>query len=179
MVDLVECHATSTIQGDIEEVRALKSFYSNGRRVMLSSFKSQIGHCLGTSGINNLVRGIMAMQNGVYPPTLNYHTPDPEIDLERWGFHVPPQPDAWPRPGNRRRRLQVNAFGFGGANFVVHVEECLNGAGVVLVPDSPPPPRRAGSQCRAGPIGAAGGGVVPPDSACRPSPSAGGGGRRR
>jgi hypothetical protein len=43
-VDLVECHATATVQGDLEEIRALKSFYSNGRRVMLSSFKSQIGH---------------------------------------------------------------------------------------------------------------------------------------
>jgi acyl transferase domain-containing protein/NAD(P)-dependent dehydrogenase (short-subunit alcohol dehydrogenase family)/acyl carrier protein len=133
-VDLVECHATATVQGDLEEVRALKSFYSNGRRVMLSSFKSQIGHCTGASGINNLVRGVMAMQSGVFPPTLNYSSPDPEIDLERYGFHVLSQPDEWPRPAHRPRRLQVNAFGFGGANFVVQVEEPLNGAGVVLVP---------------------------------------------
>jgi malonyl CoA-acyl carrier protein transacylase len=137
MVDLVECHATATVQGDLEEVRALKSFYSNGRGVMLSSFKSQIGHCLGASGINNLVRGVMALQNGVFPPTLNYHSPDSEIDMERWGFHVIPQPEAWPRPANQPRRLQINAFGFGGANFVVHVEECLNGTGVVLVSDPP------------------------------------------
>ncbi|MCX5891222.1 MAG: beta-ketoacyl synthase N-terminal-like domain-containing protein, partial [Deltaproteobacteria bacterium] len=133
-VDLVECHATSTLQGDLEEVKALKSFYSNGRRVMLSSFKSQIGHCLGTSGMNSLIRGVMAMQTGLFPPTLNYRSPDPEIDLEHCGFQVLPQPDAWPRPANRRRRLQVDAFGFGGANFVVHLEECLNGTGVVLVP---------------------------------------------
>ncbi len=139
MVDLVECHATSTVQGDLEEVRALKSFYSNGRRVMLSSFKSQIGHCLGASGINSLVRGVMALQTGVFPPTLNYRTPDSEIDMERWGFQVIPQPEAWPKPANRPRRLQINAFGFGGANFVVHVEECLNDTGVVLVPD----PQRA------------------------------------
>ena len=139
MVDLVECHATSTVQGDLEEVRALKSFYSNGRRVMLSSFKSQIGHCLGASGINNLVRGVMALQAGVFPPTLNYRTPDSEIDMERWGFHVIPQPEAWPKPPNQPRRLQINAFGFGGANFVVHVEQCLNGTGVVLVSDPPRP----------------------------------------
>ena len=56
--------------------------------MMLSSFKSQIGHCLGASGINNLVRGVMAMQSGVFPPTLNYRTPDSEIDMERCGFHV-------------------------------------------------------------------------------------------
>jgi acyl transferase domain-containing protein/NAD(P)H-dependent flavin oxidoreductase YrpB (nitropropane dioxygenase family)/NAD(P)-dependent dehydrogenase (short-subunit alcohol dehydrogenase family)/acyl carrier protein len=137
MVDLVECHATSTIQGDLEEVRALKSFYANGRRIMLSSFKSQIGHCLGASGMNSLVRGVMALQTGVFPPTLNYHIPDSEIDMERWGFYVTPQPEAWPKPANHPRRLQINAFGFGGANFVVHVEECLNGTGVVLVSDAP------------------------------------------
>ena len=57
---------------------------------MLSSFKSQIGHCLGASGINNLVRGVMAMQNGIFPPTLNYHTPDSEIDMERCGLPCNP-----------------------------------------------------------------------------------------
>ena len=139
MVDLVECHATATVQGDLEEIRALKSFYANGRRVMLTSFKSQIGHCLGASGIISLGRGVMALQTGIYPPTLNYRTPDAEIDLERWGFHVNPQPEAWPRPANQPRRLQINAFGFGGANFVVHVEECLNGTGVVLVPGASRP----------------------------------------
>jgi acyl transferase domain-containing protein/NAD(P)H-dependent flavin oxidoreductase YrpB (nitropropane dioxygenase family)/NAD(P)-dependent dehydrogenase (short-subunit alcohol dehydrogenase family)/acyl carrier protein len=149
MVDLVECHATATIQGDLEEVKALKSFYSNGRGMMLSSFKSQIGHCLGASGINNLVRGVMALQTGVFPPTLNYHTPDSEIDMERWGFHVIPQPEAWPKPVDRPRRLQINAFGFGGANFVVHVEECLNGTGVVLVSDTPRP--QTGPQAPEGP----------------------------
>ncbi len=137
MVDLVECHATATVQGDLEEIRALKSFYDNGRQVRLSSFKSQIGHCLGASGINSLVRSVMALQDGVFPPTLNYHTPDAEINMESWGFHVPPQPEAWPKPGDRPRRLQINAFGFGGANFVVHVEESRNGTGVVLVSEPP------------------------------------------
>jgi len=140
MVDLVECHATATVQGDLEEIRALKSFYSNGRRVMLSSFKSQIGHCLGASGIISLGRGVMSLQSGIYPPTLNYRSPDADIDLERWGFQVTPQPEAWPKPAHQPRRLQINAFGFGGANFVVHLEECLNGTGVVLVPGASRPP---------------------------------------
>ena len=179
MVDLVECHATATVQGDLEEIRALKSFYSNGRRVMLSSFKSQIGHCLGASGINNLVRGVMALQNGIFPPTLNYRTPDAEIDMERWGFHVIPQPEAWARPANQPRRLQINAFGFGGANFVVHVEECLSGTGVVLVSDAPRPPAGPEVQEEPAPSGGDGGGVVPEDQDFGPSPSTGGGGRRR
>ncbi len=67
-VDMIECHATSTRQGDVEEVHALKSFYNGGKRTVLTSFKSQIGHTLGASGINSLIRGIMAMKAGVYRP---------------------------------------------------------------------------------------------------------------
>ncbi|MFC1884078.1 SDR family NAD(P)-dependent oxidoreductase [Thermodesulfobacteriota bacterium] len=131
-VDLVECHATSTKQGDVEEIKALKSFFPEGKKTVLTSFKSQIGHTLGASGINSLIRGIMAMQSGVFPPTINYKTPDPEIDLESWGFNVPTQPTDWKKPPDRPRRFMVNAFGFGGANYVVQLEECMNGTGVVL-----------------------------------------------
>ncbi len=135
-VDLVECHATSTVQGDIEEVKALKHFFPSDKRTMLSSFKSQIGHTLGAAGINSLGRGIMAMQAGIYPPTLNYRSPDPQIDLEGAGFHVPVQPEQWPQSPDRPRRIMVNAFGFGGANYVVQLEQCRNGLGAILV--SPP-----------------------------------------
>ena len=139
-VDLVECHATSTIQGDVQEIKALKGFYPSSRRTMLASFKSQIGHTLGASGINSLIRGVTAMQAGVFPPTLNYRTPDPEIDLEAGGFHVPSQPSDWPAPSDRPRRLEVNAFGFGGSNYVVQLEECRDAAGRVMI--SPPGPGR-------------------------------------
>ena len=67
-VDLVECHATSTRQGDVEEARALKAFFNSSRRTVITSFKSQIGHTLGASGINSLIRGVTAMKAGVFPP---------------------------------------------------------------------------------------------------------------
>jgi malonyl CoA-acyl carrier protein transacylase len=132
-VDLVECHATSTIQGDIEEIKALKTLItpSNGGTV-LTSFKSQIGHTLGASGLNSLIRGVTAMQAGIFPPTPNYKTRDPQIDLEAAGFHVPDQPIEWPQYPDRSRRLQVNAFGFGGANYVVQLEECRAASGQVI-----------------------------------------------
>lgn len=122
-VDMVECHATATPTGDIEEVKALKAVFPQGNLVVLSSFKSQIGHTLGTSGLNSLIRGVWAMGSEVYPPTLNYETADPQIDLESWGFRVCARPEAWPHNVKRPRRLQVNAFGFGGANYVVQLEE--------------------------------------------------------
>ncbi len=132
-VDLVECHATSTRQGDVEEVRALKAFFDSSKRTVITSFKSQIGHTLGASGINNLIRGVMATKAGVFPPTLNYRHPDPEIALEGSGLLVAPEPLDWQRRAGLPRRFQVNAFGFGGSNYVVQVEQSLNGEDTILI----------------------------------------------
>jgi malonyl CoA-acyl carrier protein transacylase len=132
-VDMVECHATSTRQGDVEEVRALKRFFNPSDRTVLTSFKSQIGHTLGASGLNSLIRGVMAMKAGVLPPTLNYTHPDPQIGLEGSGLFVVSEPLDWNRRDGQPRRFQVNAFGFGGSNYVVQLEEAMNGEGKVLI----------------------------------------------
>jgi malonyl CoA-acyl carrier protein transacylase len=132
-VDLVECHATSTRQGDLEEIRALKTFFNSSKRTVLTSFKSQIGHTLGTSGINNLIRGVMAMKAGIFPATLNYEHPDPEMSLEGSGLLIAPEPLDWKCRIGQSRRLQVNAFGFGGTNYVVQVEQALDEVDTILV----------------------------------------------
>ncbi|MCL7489401.1 MAG: SDR family NAD(P)-dependent oxidoreductase [Desulfobulbaceae bacterium] len=132
-VDLVECHATSTRQGDVEEARALKGVFNSSKRTVLTSFKSQIGHTLGASGINSLIRGVTAMKAGVFPPTLNYNHPDPEIGLEGSNLLITPEPIAWKGRADQPRRFQVNAFGFGGSNYVVQVEQAMDEAGTVLV----------------------------------------------
>jgi acyl transferase domain-containing protein/NAD(P)-dependent dehydrogenase (short-subunit alcohol dehydrogenase family)/acyl carrier protein len=132
-VDLVECHATSTVQGDIEEVKSLKTLFPSSKRTMLTSFKSQIGHTLGASGLSSLIRGVNAMQAGIFPPTLNYRNRDPQMDLQGAGFHVPVQPAEWPQTQDRPRHLQVNAFGFGGANYVVNLEECRDASGQIMI----------------------------------------------
>jgi acyl transferase domain-containing protein/NAD(P)H-dependent flavin oxidoreductase YrpB (nitropropane dioxygenase family)/NAD(P)-dependent dehydrogenase (short-subunit alcohol dehydrogenase family) len=132
-IDLVECHATSTVQGDLEEVKALKTIFPRGNRVALSAFKSQIGHTLGASGINGLVRGVMALKAGVLPPTINYDNPDPELRLEEHGFFVPKQPEPWLEPDDRPRRMLASAFGFGGANYTVVLEEERAGRAAVLI----------------------------------------------
>ena len=133
-IDLVECHATGTVQGDVVEVEALKGFFPQSRPTVLASFKSQIGHTLGASGLNSLIRGLMAINHGIYPGTLNYNKPDPEIGLEEWGFLLPDQPAEWASSNGRPKRVMINAFGFGGANYVVLAEECRDGRGVVLAP---------------------------------------------
>ena len=132
-VDMVECHATSTRQGDVEEVRALKTFFKSSNHTMLTAFKSQIGHTLGASGIISLIRGVTAMKAGVLPPTLNYTHPDPQIGLEGSGLFVAPEPLDWKRRAGQPRRFEVNAFGFGGSNYVVQLEQALNGEDQVLI----------------------------------------------
>ena len=132
-VDLVECHATSTRQGDVEEVRALKRFFKPSKRTVLTAFKSQIGHTLGASGINSLIRGTMALKTGVFPATLNYEHADPEIGLEGSGLFIAPEPLDWKGRNGHPRRLQVNAFGFGGSNYVVQVEQAMDGVDTIMV----------------------------------------------
>jgi malonyl CoA-acyl carrier protein transacylase len=132
-VDLVECHATSTRQGDVQEIRALKTFYNSSNRTVITSFKSQIGHTLGASGINSLIRGVTAMKAGVFPPTLNYMHPDPEIGLDGSGLLIAPEPLDWKGRNSQPSRLQVNAFGFGGSNFVVQVEQAMGEMDTILV----------------------------------------------
>ena len=137
-VDLVECHATSTRQGDTEEVQALKSLFNSGRRTVLTSFKSQIGHTLGASGVNSLIRGITAMNDGIFPPTLNFKEPDPEMGLAGSDLTVFSNPAEWKLRNGIPRRLQVNAFGFGGSNYVVQVEQAMNDEDIVLVAQNTP-----------------------------------------
>jgi malonyl CoA-acyl carrier protein transacylase len=132
-VNLVECHATSTRQGDVEEVQALKSFFNSGSRTILTSFKSQIGHTLGASGINSLIRGVMAMNAGVSSPTLNCKNLDPEMGIEDSGLEILPEPADWELRNGDPRRFQVNAFGFGGSNYVVQLEEAMESQDIVLV----------------------------------------------
>jgi malonyl CoA-acyl carrier protein transacylase len=133
-VDLIECHATSTKQGDVEEVQGLKSIFNSGRPPVLTSFKSQIGHTLGASGLNSLIRGVMAMRSKVFSPTINYCKPDPEIGMESAGFRVMAEPSDWRLSNGKPRRFQVNAFGFGGSNYVVQIEESQNQEAVRFSP---------------------------------------------
>ncbi len=132
-VDMVECHATSTRQGDVEEVRALKAFFKPSHPTALAAFKSQIGHTLGSSGISGLVRGVTAMKAGIFPPTLNYEHPDPEMGLDGSGLFVTREPQDWKRRNGRPRRFQVNAFGFGGSNYIVQLEQALDGEDQVFI----------------------------------------------
>ena len=107
-IDYINAHGTSTPLGDVAETIAMKSvFQEHARKVSISSTKSQLGHLLGASGGVELILSLLAIRDGVIPPTINLDTPDPECDLD----YTPNQA--------RQRAISVamsNSFGFGGHN---------------------------------------------------------------
>jgi 3-oxoacyl-[acyl-carrier-protein] synthase II len=107
-IDYINAHGTSTPLGDAAETTAIKAVFGDyARKVSISSTKSQLGHLLGASGGVELVLCLLAMRDGLIPPTINYETPDPACDLD----YTPNQV--------RQRPVSVamsNSFGFGGHN---------------------------------------------------------------
>jgi 3-oxoacyl-[acyl-carrier-protein] synthase II len=107
-VHYINGHGTSTPAGDLAETRAVKAaFGDHAYKLCISSTKSMTGHMLGAAGGAEAVFTILAIQDQVAPPTINYDTPDPDCDLD----YVP----------NIARPMHINvavsnSFGFGGTN---------------------------------------------------------------
>jgi 3-oxoacyl-[acyl-carrier-protein] synthase II len=107
-IDYIAAHATSTPIGDTAETMAIKgAFGDHAGTVAISANKSMIGHLLGAAGAISAVHCILAMRDGVVPPTINLDTPDPDCDLD----YVPHTARRMPV-----RTAMVNGFGFGGQN---------------------------------------------------------------
>jgi 3-oxoacyl-[acyl-carrier-protein] synthase II len=109
-VDHVVAHGTSTPLNDATETKAIHAaFGEHAGRLAISSNKSMVGHTLGAAGAVSGLQAILAIRDGIVPPTINLETPDPACDLD----YVP----------NVARRMPVNVamingFGFGGQNAV-------------------------------------------------------------
>ena len=110
-VGYINAHGTSTPLNDANETNAIKVvFGDHARKLMVSSTKSMIGHCLGAAGGIEAVVTALSLARGIITPTINYTTPDPACDLD----YVP----------NQAREVRVeaalsNSFGFGGTNAVI------------------------------------------------------------
>lgn len=110
-VSYINAHGTSTPQGDVCETQAIKTVFGDyAKKLVVSSTKGATGHMLGAAGAVEMTACILAIKNGIVPPTINYTTPDPDCDLD----YVP----------NTAREMPVNAivnnsFGFGGHNSTI------------------------------------------------------------
>ncbi|MTW21856.1 beta-ketoacyl-ACP synthase II [Allochromatium palmeri] len=107
-VQYINAHGTSTPAGDVAETRAVKrAFGDHAYKLAVSSTKSMTGHMLGAAGGAEAIFTVLSIRDQVAPPTINYHTPDPDCDLDC----VP----------NTARQMPIdiaisNSFGFGGTN---------------------------------------------------------------
>ncbi|MGH3241351.1 MAG: acyltransferase domain-containing protein, partial [Spirillospora sp.] len=117
----VEAHGTATPAGDEAELATLRRvFGTDGPPIGLGTVKSMIGHAMPAAGIAGLIKAACALRDGVLPPTL--HVDDPHPALENGRLRLVRQAAEWERTGGPRRAV-VNAFGFGGANAHVILEE--------------------------------------------------------
>lgn len=107
-VEYINAHGTSTPLNDLTETLAIKKvFGGHAKKVPISATKSMTGHLLGAAGSTEAIFTVLAIRDGIMPPTINYEEPDPQCDLD----YVPNVA--------RRKPLKTamsNAFGFGGTN---------------------------------------------------------------
>lgn len=110
-IDYISTHGTSTAENDHIETLAIKTvFGEHAKNVPASSPKSMFGHLIGATGCAELITCVLAIRDGVLPPTMNLHDPDPELDLD----YVPNAP----RKADVKT-VMSESFGFGGQNNVL------------------------------------------------------------
>lgn len=125
-VELVECHGTGIPLGDATEVHSLRKVFGERQgpapRVAIGSVKSMIAHCLPAAGSAALMKCAWALHDKILPPTLCDEV-NPALELEKTPFYVNTETRPWIHDPATPRRAGINAFGFGGVNAHLVVEE--------------------------------------------------------
>jgi acyl transferase domain-containing protein/NAD(P)H-dependent flavin oxidoreductase YrpB (nitropropane dioxygenase family) len=138
-VGLVEAHGTGTVAGDGAEVKALSTVFaehSDERQwCAIGSVKSMIGHTKATAGVAGIIKAALALHHRVLPPTIGVTEPNPKANFPESPFYVNTEGRPWLAPADGQpRRAGVSAFGFGGTDFHIVLEEYQ---GAYLEPDGP------------------------------------------
>ena len=121
----MEAHGTGTKAGDPVETGAIYDTIgqpnSSRSKLWIGSVKPNIGHLEAAAGVASIIKGVLAMENGLIPPNIHYSTPNPEIPLENWKMTVPNKLTPW--PACQSKRMSVSGFGMGGTNAHIVLEE--------------------------------------------------------
>jgi acyl transferase domain-containing protein/acyl carrier protein/NAD(P)-dependent dehydrogenase (short-subunit alcohol dehydrogenase family) len=124
---LMEGHGTSTRVGDVVEAQCITDLLSSQHlpihSVALGSVKSNIGHLKGAAGAAGMLKTALALRDKVLPPSVHCEHPSPDIDFAHSPLYVNTELKPWNVPSDTPRRAGVSAFGFGGTNFHLVLEE--------------------------------------------------------
>ena len=125
-VDLIECHGTGTPKGDQIEFNSLNTLWSDvspKQQCVIGSVKSNVGHLLTGAGAAGLMKVLLSLKHKQLPPTANFKHAADGIELSKSPFRVLKTVEDWPRPDKHPRRAAISAFGFGGINAHLLIEE--------------------------------------------------------
>lgn len=129
-----EAHGTGTQAGDPIEARAMAGVFcgvdedgAGGRDeahyLRIGSVKTNVGHTEAASGLAAVIKGVLCLERGLIPPSVNYETPNPKLKLDEWRLKVVTALEPWPESLiGGPKRLSVNNFGYGGSNAHVIME---------------------------------------------------------
>ncbi|QDU76346.1 Mycocerosic acid synthase [Bremerella volcania] len=123
-----ECHATATQVGDATELETLREVlqpqFAPGKKIPITSAKANIGHSLEAAGIAGMIKTILCMQHKQFPAAINIQQLNPKVPWDDSPFFVPMKPAVWEAPEDGGPRCAgVNAFGIGGLNMHVVIDE--------------------------------------------------------
>ena len=145
-ISYIEAHGTATTLGDPIEIAALtKAFRRTTEKsgfCAIGSVKTNFGHLDRAAGVSGLIKTVLALKNGLIPPSLHFEAPNPEISFATSPFYVNTLLSPWVKDG-KPRLAGVNSLGMGGTNVHVVLEEAPS-----------PPNRRAASVATTRPNGA-------------------------
>ncbi|MFZ5865031.1 MAG: SDR family NAD(P)-dependent oxidoreductase [Thermodesulfobacteriota bacterium] len=132
---LIEAHGTSTAVGDKTELMVLDKLLRDAglpaQSVGIGSIKSQIGHLKAAAGAAGVLKAALSLYHQTMPPTINVKNPNPCIDWETSPLFLVTEPRKWEPSGSVPRRAGASAFGFGGTNFHICLQEHVPGLRVI------------------------------------------------
>ena len=127
-IQYMECHGSGTPVGDLIELSSittlLKAFDCPDKHLFIGSVKSMVGHLLTAAGAAGFIKTILSMNEGFLPPSLNFSSPSSKSPLNHSHIKVQTMVEDWaPKTGRSTRKAGISAFGFGGINAHILIEE--------------------------------------------------------
>ena len=124
----IEAHATSTALGDVTEIDAITTVLRGqippGKKIAIGGAKLNVGHTLESAGLVGLAKTVLALQHELIPPAIDDRPLNPQVDWDNIPLYVPRREVPWrPTDDGSPRRAGVNAFGIGGLNVHIVVDE--------------------------------------------------------